>query len=272
MKKILMTILGCLICAFSFNIFMVPYNILPGGVSGISLIVNHFVYVNNAVFIMVASLVLLVISFIFLGKETTINSLIGSILFPIFVYLTELFLKYFPINFDSLILSIIFGSLAFGFGLGLVYREGYTTGGTDIINKLLNKYLYTTMGTGLLIIEGIIVGVSGLVFGINTMLYSIITIYLTSVILDRVLIGISSKKSFYIVTSKQEEVTNYIINDLKHGVTRLEGRGAYTKEKKDLLLTVIPTGEYYRLKVGLKKIDPHAFFVVSDSYEVGGGE
>lgn len=272
MKKILMIILGCLISAFSFNLFMVPYNILPGGVSGISMIVDHFIHIDKAVFIFIASLILLFISYFSLGREVTFNSVIGSILFPIFVSLTETFLKYFPITIDNIMLSLIFGGVTFGFGLGLVYREGYTTGGTDIINKLLNKYFYTTMGTGLLIIEGLIVLISGIVFGINTMLYSIITIYLSSMIIDRVMIGISSCKSFYIITSKRDEVTNFIINELKHGVTRLEGRGAYSNEKRDLLLTVIPTNEYYRLKVGLKKIDSKAFFVVSDSYEVGGGE
>lgn len=272
MKKILMIILGCLISAFSFNLFMVPYNILPGGVSGISLIVNHFIHIEKAAFILIVLLVLLFVSLFALGREITYKAIIGSILFPIFVFLTEMFLKYFPINIDNIMLAIIFGGITFGFGLGLVYRYGYTTGGTDIINKLLNKYLYTTMGTGLLIIEGIIVIISGIVFGINTMLYSIITIYLSSRVVDKVMIGISSNKSFYIITSKSDLVTDYIINDLKHGVTKIEGYGAYTKEKKDLLLTVIPTNEYYRLKVGLKKIDDKAFFVVSDSYEMGGGE
>lgn len=272
MKKILMIILGCFISAFAFNLFFVPYNILPGGVSGISIIVDHFVHIDKALFILIASLILLVISYVVLGKDVTINSIVGSILFPVFVSLTELLLKYFPIHIDNIMISLIFGGVIFGFGLGLVYREGYATGGTDIINKILNKYLYTTMGTGILIIEGIIVLVSGIVFGINIMLYSIMTIYLSSLMIDRVMIGISSKKSFYVITTKKEEVTNFIINDLKHGVTCLEGKGAYSLETKNLLLTVIPTSEYYRFKVGLKKIDKNAFFVVSDSYEVGGGE
>ena len=272
MKKILMIVLGCLISAFSFNLFMVPYNILPGGISGISLIVDHFIHIDKALFILIISFILLFVSYFALGKEITYKSIIGSILFPVFVSLTEIFLKYFPININNIMLSLIFGGVSFGFGIGLVYREGYTTGGTDIVNKLFNKYLYTTMGSGMLIIEGLIVLISGFVFGINTMLYSIITIYLSSVVIDRVMIGISRNKSFYIITSKSGEVTNYIINTLNHGVTHIEGKGAYTNEKKDLLLTVIPTNEYYKLKVGIKKIDSKAFFVVSDSYEVGGGE
>lgn len=272
MKKILIIIMGCLISAFSFNVFMVPHNILPGGVSGISMIVNHFIHIDKALFIFIVSMILLLISYLTLGKDVTYKSIIGSILFPLFVYITELFLKFYPININNTILSLVFGGITFGTGLGLVYREGYTTGGTDIINKLLNKYLYTTMGNGMLIIEGIIILISGFVFGINTMLYSIITIYLSSTMIDRVMIGISKNKSFYIITSKPSLVEEYIINELKHGVTIIEGRGAFSNEKKHLLLTVIPTSEYYHLKVGLKKIDPKAFFVVSDSYEVGGGE
>lgn len=272
MKKILKIIIGCFISALSFNIFMVPYNILPGGVSGISLIVNHFAHLDKALFILIVSLLLLVISYFTLGKEITYKSIIGSLLFPLFISLTEFLLKYWPINIDNIMLSIIFGGISFGFGLGLVYSEGYTTGGTDVINKLLNKYFYVTMGTGMLIVEGVIVFASGIVFGINTMLYSIITIYLSSMIVDRVMIGISQNKSFYIITTYPDEVSSFIINELKHGVTHIEGHGSFTNERKDLLLTVIPTGDYYRLKVGLKKIDRKAFFVVSDSYEVSGGE
>lgn len=272
MKKILIIIIGCLISAFSFNIFMVPHNILPGGVSGISMIVDYFIHIDKAGFIFIVSMLLLLVSFITLGKDIAYKSLIGSILFPFFIYITELILKFYPISINDPILCLIFGGISFGTGLGLIYREGYTTGGTDVINKLLNKYLYTTMGSGMLIIEGIIILISAFVFGVNTMLYSIITIYLSSTMIDRIMIGISKNKSFYIITTKPSNVEDYIMKELKHGVTLIEGEGAFTNEKKHILLTVIPTNEYYHLKDGLKKIDPKAFFVVSDSYEVGGGE
>ena len=272
MKRILMVIIGTLICALSFNIFMVPHDILPGGVSGVSLIINHFMYINNALFIFVVSIILLIVSLLLLGWRDTKHSIIGSLLFPLFVYLTEIGLKYYPINIESTFLAVICGGVAFGFGLGLVYKEGYTTGGTNIINQIISKFFHTSMGMGLLLTEGTITIIGGIVLGFNVMMYSIICLYLSSFLIDKVMLGISSKKSFYIISEKPKDVSEFIMNNLNHGVTIINGKGAYTNEKKEILLTVIPTNDYYKLKEGIKEIDSDAFFVVSDSYEVSGGE
>lgn len=272
MKKYIYVVLGSLICAIAFNLFLVPYNILPGGVSGIALVVNKFIPINKALFIFVLSMLLLIVSYFLLGRENTLRSLLGSLLFPLFVSITERLLLIFPIDIDSVFLSVIFGGILFGFGLGLVYREGFTTGGSNIINQIISKYFHISMGTGLFITEGLIVLLGGLAFGLNTMMYSIITIYLSSIIIDKVIIGISSNKSFYIITSKMDEVNEYIINELKHGVTIIDGQGFYSKKNVAILLTVIPTSDYYKLKSFLAKVDENAFFVVSDSYEVRGGE
>ena len=270
-KSILMIVLGTLICALSYNIFLVPHNILPGGVSGIAIIINEFFDFNNSLFILIASVVLLFVSLFTLGKESTAKSVLGSILFPLFVYLTESFVVTNHIMTNNLLLSSIIGGVSFGFGLGLVFKEGYTTGGTDIINKILNKYLYVSMGTGMLIVEGIILLIGSFLLGFDILMYSLIVIYLSSGIIDKVILGISQSKSFYIVTSEPKKVSDYIINELKHGVTMLDGKGAYSSDAKGVILTVIPTSDYYKLKEGLKLIDSNAFFVVCDSYEVGGG-
>lgn len=272
MKKYLFLFIGCLISALAFNIFFVPYDIVTGGVSGISIVVNHFITINNGIFILIVSSVLLVICLIFLGKEKFLYTILGSILFSILVYLTDILLKYLPISIDSVILSTIFGGILFGFGLGLVFKYGFSTGGTDIIALLLNKYLHVTVGNGILIIDGIIVIIGGVVFGINNMLYAILAIAIISMVIDKVSLGLFSKKSFYIVTDKADEVSKFIMQDLGHGVTSFKGKGAYTNADKTVLLTVIPSSDYYKLKDGLHKIDTNAFFVVSDSYEVSGGE
>lgn len=270
-KSILMIVLGTLICALSYNIFMVPHNILPGGVSGIAIIINEFFDFNNSLFILIASILLLFVSLFTLGKESTAKSILGSLLFPLFVYLTESVIVTNHIMTNNMLLSSIVGGVSFGFGLGLVFKEGYTTGGTDIINKILNKYLYVSMGTGMLIVEGTILFVGSFLLGFDILMYSLIVIYLSSGIIDKVILGISQNKSFYIITSEPKKVSEYIINELKHGVTILDGKGAYSSDAKGVILTVIPTHDYYKLKEGLKLIDSKAFFVVCDSYEVGGG-
>ena len=270
-KSILMIILGTLICAISYNIFMVPHDILPGGVSGIAIIINEFFDFERSIFILISSVILLFVSLFTLGKESTTKSILGSILFPFFVYITENIIVTNHIMSNNVLLSSIVGGVLFGIGLGLVFKEGYTTGGTDIVNKILNKYLYTGMGTGMLIVEGTILLVGSFVFGFDVLMYSLITLYLSSGIIDKVILGISNSKSFYIITTEPEKVSEYIMSDLKHGVTILDGKGAYSNDKKSVILTVIPTSDYYKLKEGLRLIDKNAFFVVCDSYEVGGG-
>lgn len=270
-KNYFMMIIGIIICALSFNIFMVPNNILPGGVSGIAIIINNFYSIDRSLLIFIMSFILLIISFIFLGKKKTVRSILGSLLFPLFVYLTEILLRYVHIQIDNLLLASIFGGISFGFGLGIVYKEGFTTGGSDIIIQILHKYLKIGMGSGYFTSELIIIAVGGFAFQFNIFMYSLITIYLSSTMVDKVIIGISNSKSFYIITDYPEKVSDYILKTLNHGVTVINARGAYSNEKKKILMTVIPTRDYYRLKEGLRKIDVDAFFVVCDSYEVSGG-
>lgn len=272
MKKYLMLILGCLLCAISFNLFFVPYHIIPGGISGISIIISNYFALNKGLFILIGSIILLIISLFILGKKTISESLIGSILYPVFIILIELLLNKYPIKIDNILLSAIFGGISCGFGMGIVFKYGFTTGGTNLLNEIVSKYFKISIGTAILITEGIQLLIMPFVYGINIFLYSIVAIYLISYITDNVFLGLSSKKSFYIVSSKKEEVCSYILNDLNHGVTILKGKGAYTKEEKDVLLTVIPNNDYYYLKEGIKKIDPDAFFIACDSYQAQGGE
>ena len=120
--------------------------------------------------------------------------------------------------------------------------------------------------------DGLIVLCSGLFFGINSMLYSIIILYIISLMSDRVVLGISGNKMFYIVTKKDEEVREYILKYLHHGVTIFKGKGGYDRKEENVLMAVLPTKDYYRLKEGINEIDKDAFFIVTDSYEVFGGE
>lgn len=270
-KRIMMVVLGTFLCAIAFNIFMVPYNILSGGVSGISIIVDKIYPINKSIFILISSIVLLILNYLCLGKQSTFKSALGSIMFPIFVSLTESVIVTNHLYISDMLLSSVFGGILTGIGLGLVYKEGYTTGGTDIVINIISHYLHLSIGTTRIFVEGTILLVGTFIFGFDILMYSIITVYLSSIIVDRVILGISQSKAFYIITKKQDEVSEYIMNTLGHGVTILEGIGAFSKKEQDVLLTVIPTNVYYKLKEGLRLIDKDAFFVVCDSYEVGGG-
>lgn len=271
-KKILMVIVGTFLAAFAFTYLLVPYDVVTGGVSGISQIVNEYIHINKSIFILVLSVLLLFISLFTLGKEKTINSVLGSILFPIFTYITEELYIFHHFDIENGLLAAIFGGLILGIGLGIVYREDYTTGGMDIVDQIFGEYLHISRGLSKLILEMVMLIITILTFGFNNFMYSIIAIYLSSMMIDRIMIGISNSKSFYIITKKPNEVKDFIINTLKHGVTILDSKGAYSNTKNDILLTVIPTRDYYKLKEGLRIIDRDAFFIVNDSYEVKGGK
>ena len=271
-KRYIEFVLGCFIIAVAFNLFLAPNDLVTGGVSGISIILNDLFAINTSMFILIVNILLLVLSYFLLGKEKTKASILGSLLFPVFVELTSDINLLFQIDNSQLLLSALFAGVVYGFGAGINYKAGFTTGGTDILNQIICKYFKVSMGKSILLCDGTIVVLSGIVFGINHMMYSIIILYLVSYMSDRVILGISDSKAFYIITDEDVKIKEYIIKYLNHGVTIFQAKGGYKKEKQHVLMCVLPTKDYYRLKEGIHEIDPDAFFVVTDAYEVFGGE
>lgn len=271
-RRYFQLIIGVLLIASAFNIFLLPNNLVFGGVSGLSIIVKEIIPIDPSTFIMISSLILLVISFFVLGKEKTKGSIVGSLLFPVFVDLTANLNTYINIDSNNLLLSVIFGGIIYGFGAGLVFKAGFTTGGTDIINQIISKYLHVSMGNAMLLSDGLIVLSGVFFFGVTKLMYAIIVIYIIGLITDKVLLGISNSKAFYIITDEDEKVRDYLMNELHHGVTIFNVRGGYTNKKDEVILCVVPTSNYYRVKEGIHEIDNQAFFVVTDAYEVFGGK
>ena len=265
-------IIGCLIISISYNIFIVSNSLVPGGVGGLAIIINNLFNIDNSTIIFILDISLLILSFFLLGRNKTRASILGSILFPIFVKLTENINVWLQVDTSQVLLSALIGGLIYGFGAGLVFKAGFTTGGTDIINQIISKYCKISLGRSMLYSDGLIVLSSGLFFGLNSMMYSILILYIISLISDRVVLGISDSKVFFIITDKEDEVKEFIINYLGHGVTIFKAHGGYKKETENVLMTVLPTKDYYKLKEGIKSIDENAFFIINDTYEVFGGE
>lgn len=271
-KRYIQFTIGCLIVATAFNLFFSPNNLVPGGVSGISIILNSLFGFNNSVVILIADIFLLVASYFLLEKEQTKASILGSFLFPLFVSLTSNINKYINIDNSQILLAAVFGGVLNGFGAGMIFKAGFTTGGTDILNQILSKYMKLSIGKSMLLCDGLIVLLSSFVFGPTKLMYAIIILYLISFMSDRVILGISDSKAFYIITEEDEKVKQYILKYLNHGVTVFKAKGGFAKEKQTVLMSVLPTKDYYRLKEGIHEIDKNAFFVVTDAYEVFGGE
>lgn len=271
-RRYLQLIAGILLVSISFNLFLLPNDLVFGGVSGLSIIIKDLIPINPSEFILLSSLILLIVSFFVLGKKETKGSIIGSILFPILVNLTANVNQYVHLDTSNLLLSVIFGGVLYGFGAGLVFKAGFTTGGTDIINQILSKYLHVSMGNAMLMSDGLIVLGGGFFFGATKLMYAIIVVYIIGIMTDKVLLGISNSKAFYIITNEDDKIRDYLLNELHHGVTIFNVKGGYTNMKDEVILCVVPTSEYYQVKEGIHEIDETAFFVVCDAYEVSGGE
>lgn len=271
-KRHIQFVLGCLLIAVSYNLFLAPNDIVAGGVGGLAIIVNNLTGINNSIFIFIVDILLLILSYFLLGKKKTKATILGSILFPLFVSLTSNIGTIIDIDTDQLLLISVFGGVVYGFGAGMIYKAGFTTGGTDIINQIISKYAKTSMGKSMLYCDGTIVLLTAFVFGPTHFMYSIITLYVISFMSDRVILGVSDSKAFYIVTQEEQKIKAYILKYLNHGVTVFNAKGGYAQENQTVLMCVLPTKDYYRLKEGIHEIDSNAFFVVTDAYEVFGGE
>lgn len=276
-KRYFYLVIGTFLLAVSFNVFYAPNNLVTGGVSGISIVINNVFGLNKTLFIVISYVILLLISFVVLGKETTKHSLIGSILYPLFVYLTEGLANLIQFDVNNMLLIVLFGALINGVGSGLTFKYGFSTGGNDIVCQILSKYFKISIGDALKMVNLIIIVVSGF-FLSNTfyawenVMYAIIIIYIVSLLNDKVLLGVSNSKSFYIITDHETNIKKFLMNELGHGVTVLEGRGGYTGDRKKVLMCVIPTKEYFLAKQGILEIDKDAIVLINDVYQSSGIE
>lgn len=263
-------IIGLLLVSVAFNAFILPNDIVYG-VSGIGVILNKTLNISPSLVILIGGIALLILSFIVLGKEKTKNSIVGSLLYPVFVELTSWIVKYIDLGSTETVVVVLFGAVISGVGFGLIFKSGFTTGGTDILNQIVSEKAKVSIGKSMVFTDGVIIVSSLFVFGWQKFIYSIINMYIISVMTDKVILGISSSKTFYIITEKEDEVKKFILDYLSHGITVLEARGGYTNSKQKVIMCTIPTKEYFKAKEGIHAIDKEAFFIVTDAYEVYGG-
>ncbi len=263
-------LLGLLFISVAFNVFIMKNNIVYG-MSGIGVMLKSLIGIDPSIVIFVGTVILLILSFILLGYKKTKNTIIGSLLYPIFIKITEPLSGMIDVSQLDVTISILCGAVLNGIGLGMVFKAGFTTGGTDILNDIISKYAKVGVSKSMLMTNGVIILCSICVFGITSAIYSIITLYIISVMSDKVLLGISQSKAFYIITEQENSVKKYVLSHLLHGVTILEARGGYTGNNQKVIMCIIPTREYHAFKEEILKIDPGAFFLVTDAYEVSGG-
>lgn len=271
-RRYILLILSLFISACYFNLLQLPTQIVTGGSSGVSIILNYYFNWDPSQVIFIISATLLIAGFVFLGFEKTSGALVTTIIYPMFVNLTANISDYIVVDLsDKILISIFIGLLA-GITTGMVYKAGFSNGGFSIISEIISERKKIPISNISFIINFIIVILGGVSFGWTMVMYAAIILYINSVILDRVLIGVSKNKALYIITSEEEKMKDYIMNSLKHGITIFDVKGGFLEKKRKVLMTVIPNHDYFKLKEGIKEIDKEAFFIVTDSYQVYGGE
>lgn len=272
-KRFAVVLFGVFLLAIDYNLFLLPNHFVIGGTTGLSIVVEEIFGWNPQVFLYITTAILILVSFLFLGVRKTSISIVGSILYPFFITLTqplaEMLKSY--VVFDNVVLLIIVAGSLYGFAYGIIYRMGFDTGGSDIMIRIANKYLHMSEGKCSMYVQGTIILIGGLVFGINQMIYAILILVIYTSLMDKIIIGISDSKLFFVHTKHKEKVQHFILEDLHAGVTILETQGGYTKEKASILMCVVPNKDYYLFKEMILQIDPDAFFIINDCYEVQGG-
>jgi uncharacterized membrane-anchored protein YitT (DUF2179 family) len=264
--EIIFILSGSAIVAIAFNVFLLPNQVASGGVSGISTIVEDVFGWEPAYVQWSLNIPLFIAGVILLGKQFGLKTLIGTIFLPFIVFVTK---DWEPWSQDPL-LGALFGGIGVGLGLGIVFRGKASTGGTDLAAQIINKYTGFTLGTCVAIIDGLIVLSAAIVFDIERGLYALIALYVTSKTIDLVQVGFGRSKMAMIITDKQSEVRDGILNKIDRGVTKLSAYGGYTDNERPILMCVVDQTEFTKLKQLVKSIDPSAFVIVMDAAEVLG--
>ena len=262
--------IGAFIFSFGIAMFTSPNNIAPGGVSGIGTMLNHLFNIPIGSVIIAVNIPLFIFSFKKFGrsffKKSLFATFLTSSLIDILPFILEKHYIYSPL------LASIFGGVSIGVGVGIIFLRGGTTGGADILAKLIRlKYPHFSLGTLVFIIDAIIVISTLFVYGsIEALLYSTVSFFVTSRAVDAIIFGAARSKMLLIITTQPQQIAKRIMNDIQHGVTLIPASGAYTNEEKTILLSVVRPNEVAEINKIVKEIDRSAFTIITESNEVLG--
>ncbi len=266
-------VIGVFLYALCFNLFLIPNDLVVSGFSGVAIVFQRLFGWDATTFIYITNGILLVIGFIFLGWKLTKRNIAGSIMYPVMITLSKpvaTFLSSYIIG-DDFYLVLLFAVLLYGISSGLIYRTGFSTGGSDIIMQILNKYLKISESKAMIWANGLIIVVGMLVFGFNKGVYSFIILICSTYFIDKIMFGLSDSKVFYIYTKKVRKIKKLILDDFQTGFTSIPSRGGYSKKRNFMIMCVVSNRDYYLFKQKILEIDPNAFIIINSCYEVNGG-
>ena len=263
--------LGILLMALAYSFFLEPKNIVIGGVSGLAIIFKHLWNLDPAFVILVLNVALLLIGLFILGKDFFIKTIYGSLIFPLFVKLLSLLAQAINFKLDDFFLIVAFSSILSGVGLGLVIKHGGTTGGTEIPQKILFKLFHMPFSVSLYILDGLVIAAGYIVYrNIEVILYALIYLAIVGLVIDAIIFSGFNKRAVYIISKKHDQIKERLLYDFDRGVTGIKVTGEYTNQEQKMLLCVLSSAEYYKLRTIIEEIDPNAFYFAVRASEVRG--
>lgn len=266
----LLIILGALIQAVALRLFLIPADLVSGGISGLAQLVHHYTTFPIGVMVLLGNIPLFFLGWQYLGgPRFTIRTVLSILAFSVFTDVLAFFLPKEGVT-NDLVLNTVYGGLLLGIGLGFVYRGRGTSGGSDILGRILNHHGGMTISQAYLITDSLVVLGAGFVFGWTKALYGLVLIYVSGLAAEAVLQGTNVVRSAMIVTQKTDAIAQAIMHDLQRGVTILSGTGAYTGEPKNVIYCAVSRMEINRLRILVYEIDPKAFMVIGQAQEALG--
>ncbi len=262
----LQIIVGCILGGAAYPLFLTPGSIAPGGLTGLAMVINYLFHWPVGTVTLILNMPLFIFGWKFMGKRFILRTLIATLLFSLLIDLLPLK----PLTDDPL-LSAIFGGVLLGIGLGLILRGEATTGGTDMLARMIHRSVPAiSTGMFLMALDCAVVIVAAVAIGTTQALYAIICIYISSKVIDTVMIGFSGNKACFIISTRSEVIMNRILTEMERGVTELSAKGGYTGEDRPTLMCVVSRMEVTAIKNIVRDEDENAFMIVVDAHEAIG--
>lgn len=270
MSRAAIIIAGSFIHAVAINELLIPHHLLSGGVGGVAIIIQYATGISAGALILIMNIPIFIIGLKETDRDFIVYSFIGMVSLSLFLILLKNVQLFSFIRVDDIMLAGIFGGAISGIGSGIIFKHRGSLGGTDIIAVIVKKRRSINIGTVIFMINIAIICVASALYGIKPAMYTLLSMYISSTVLDRVQEGFDRKKSVFIVSDNEDKVADAILKKLHRGVTFLYGEGAYTKNEKRIIYCIVTTKQLAELKHIVNDTDPKAFLTVSDAAEVRG--
>ena len=267
-KEYIIVALACVVMAFNINYFFVGNKLAEGGVSGLSLIIHYLSNIDVSYLYFALNIPLIILAYIFLGKNFLLKTFFATFVLSVFLKVFASFSE--PL--DDILLAAIFGGAINGIAIGIVFYAGGSTGGMDIVAKIVNKYTGIPISRILLATDFIVLSIVAVIFGKVIFMYTLISLVISSKMIDIIQVGIYSAKGVTIITTKEDEIRKRIMEDTGRGITLIDAKGGYTQKEIGMLYCVVGQYQLIKVKTIVKEVDPSAFMIVADVHEgIGNG-